>query len=722
MSEIIPKVGISDDVLDQLGIFSHKDRDKVIKFIKLFRQNPKAPSINYEKINGAKDPNLRSVRIGINIRGIVLAPQTGNTYYLLWVDNHDAAYQWALNRKAKVNSHTGSLQVYAVHSVDDSSIVSVKLESNSATGLFDSLHDRQLKQLGVPAELIPMVRTITSEDEFDKAEDKFPHDAYAALFMFVAGETFEQVMSGMQLQQAKSKIPADDFASALQTPASKQKYWLIDDDDLFESMLDSPLEKWRVFLHPTQRNLVDRNWSGPMRVLGGAGTGKTIVGLHRVRWLAANMDLGPDDRILLTTYTTNLAADLKANLQQICNDKQLTYIEVINIDAWVNNFLTSNGEERRIVFTSEEQLSTFWDKAISKHDEKLALSKKFYISEWYSIVQAHAITNRADYLAVSRVGRGTRLTSKKRSAIWKVFQAYRAQLDQKKLLEQDDAFRIAREKLTDQPSLSPYKSIVVDEAQDIGQEAFRLLRALVAQPQEGKDTNSLFILGDGHQRIYGKQVVLKRSNINIRGRSRKLRLNYRTSDEIRKLSLTFLADVAIDDLDGSNDDDNKGCRSLFHGPKPQILHAATQQKELVALRNWIEQLGKEGINEASICVTAYSNDLVKKYQDHLKEHEYQTLLLKSNQTDSVDIPGIRLATMHRIKGLEFVAVAIVAMNDWVIPHKKALATAAAPEDRAEIIKMSRMLLHVASSRAKKKLFISSYGIPTTLLPTTSKNN
>ena len=215
-------------------------------------------------------------------------------------------------------------------------------------------------------------------------------------------------------------------------------------------MLDAPLEKWRVFLHPSQRKLVERDWNGPVRVLGGAGTGKTVAAMHRARWLASNRCLRSSDRVLFTTFTTNLAADIHSNLGSICSKDELARIEVTNLNSWVGAFLKSRGKSRQIAFRDNERLDGFWSEVISLHGANLGLSSKFFQDEWNNVVQGNSVSNREEYFKASRIGRGTRLDRKTKAEVWKVFEAYRARLAEEGLLEPDDAYRLAREILNAQ--------------------------------------------------------------------------------------------------------------------------------------------------------------------------------------------------------------------------------------------------------------------------------
>lgn len=313
-----------------------------------------------------------------------------------------------------------------------------------------------------------------------------------------------------------------------------------------------------------------------------------------------------------------------------------------------------------------------------------------------------------------RIGRGTRLDRKKKAEIWKVFEAYRVRLDEEGLLEPDDAYRLARETLSAKPHTLPYQAVIVDEAQDMGPEAFRLLRSIIPVAEDFSDKNSVFIVGDGHQRIYGRRVVLGRCGISIRGRSRKLRVNYRTSDEIRKWALAILEGVDVDDLDDGLDD-AKGYRSLFHGPAPEIRPTRDQSEEATALTSWIRQLEAEDIDRKDICVVARDKKTLSAFDNLLKSVGFETVLLKRHQAEDRRVPGIRLATMHRVKGLEFMGVALVALNHGLVPNVLALRSAPDEAGREEIINAERMLVYVAATRAKKRLLVSSCGKPSLIL-------
>ena len=468
-------------------------------------------------------------------------------------------------------------------------------------------------------------------------------------------------------------------------------------------MLNAPLERWRVFLHPSQRKLVERRWSGPVLVLGGAGTGKTVVAMHRARWLARRLVRDGTDggRILFTTFTRNLAVDIEANLRVICTPQEMTRIEVTNLGRWVSGFLRGQGYEFRI--QGLEQHRETWDRALDLKDAGLRFPDAFYRDEWEQVVQARGVTTEGEYRQVSRVGRGTRLNRAERVKVWHVFQEYRAQLAERGLKEFDDAYRDAATILDGADAGLGYRSVIVDESQDMSAPAFRLLRRLVP---EGPD--DLFLVGDAHQRIYGRaQAQLGRCGIRAVGRSRKLRLNYRTTEETRGWAASLLHGRPVDDLDGGEDDDR--VRSLTHGPEPLIRHFDSREEQADGVVRYLKRVRERGQLLRSVCVVAPVKRELDALGKALQNHDLAVFRLESDTLDDGTKEGVRLATMHRVKGLEFDRVVIASVNDGLVPHQEAYKGAGDATELAKAETKERALLYVAATRAKKELLVLSYG-------------
>ncbi len=693
-----PKVALSNDFLLQLAKLPAKVHTKVMKWAIQFQADPKSLGINYENINGARDPNLKSVRLDGDWRGIVFKPSTGDVYVLLYVDRHDVAYRWAENRKLTINPVTGAMQMLAFESVTEqvpdeapgtnavATEDAVEVHAVATTPvLFAGLEDRELMSLGVPQELLAFVRGIASEDELDAKQAQLPLEASEGLFLVAAGDTLSQVLNARETRVDKV-IDTSDFAAALATPESQSRFVVVSDDESMTAILNAPLAQWRVFLHPTQKKLTVGDRSGPVRVLGGAGTGKTVLAMHRAKWLAENRTEA-NQKVLVTTFTRNLAADIEQNLRTLCSSEAFTRLEVRNLDAWVNAFMRSRKLEHRIVYDRKQDAAyQAWQAALAIKDSSLDLPDNFYENELEQVVLAQGITTLDQYRTARRTGRGVILGRAKRDAVWPVFEEYRGQLVSRKLKEVDDAYREVADVLSAEAEKSKplYSAIVADETQDLGPQALRLLRALVpAGP------NDLFFVGDGHQRIYSRnKAAMSRCGIDIRGRARKLYLNYRTTDEIRRQAVALLEGCEIDDLDDGHDE-TKRYKSLSHGPAPTVLSVegieAAAKHAIEFVRQWNTAQG-EGL-PLSFCVIAASEKSRDAMAGLMQAAGLRCIAItaQSNHADARDV--VHLATMHRAKGLEFDCVVVVAPKNY-LGDTDETAT-------------KRKLLYVALTRAKR---------------------
>jgi superfamily I DNA/RNA helicase/mRNA-degrading endonuclease RelE of RelBE toxin-antitoxin system len=702
MSDV--KVAISDRFLEAFSEVPKNKQKKVRRFMTKFRQDPTIPGINYEKIEGAKDPKLRSVRIDQACRGIMLKPDQGNVYMLLWVDHHDDAYQWARNRLVQIHPETGSLQVLPIEEGEVPRSNGHEEVEEDADDLFAEHRDRELVQLGVPEALMPLVRSIRTEEQLDDLQPYLPEEAYEALFLLAAGYSRREVDNELAYRD-RSEVDTEDYVAALERPNSKRRFAVVEDDEELEQMLDAPLEMWRVFLHPSQRRLVTMHANGPVRVLGGAGTGKTVVAMHRAVWLAENFFTDSDDQFLFTTFTKNLAADIEENLRLIASDETLRRIEVRNLDAWLTEFLREQGHEYSVDYG--ERTEDLWERALMVGPENR--SPGFLRNEWDQVIQPNGITSESEYMRVSRIGRGTPLQRPARTEIWPVFEEYRDLLDEHQLRERAGALRDARLILEEEGDILPYQSILVDEAQDMGKQAFKLIRQMIPG---GDQENDIFIVGDAHQRIYDRQVVLSHCGINIVGRGRKLRINYRTTEENRRWAVGLLEGAEYDDLDGGVDD-QAVYKSLMRGEEPQVHVFDTFHDEAQAIA---EYLGGSDDPLRDTCLIARTKSLLDNYRGALRAADLETYVIRANRPEDRSEPGVRLATMHRAKGLEFERVIVAGVTEDRVPHSKALSCADDEATWEQILKQERSLLYVSATRAKREVLVTCHDEPSRWLP------
>lgn len=696
-----PIVAVTVDFLEAMSNIPKIKQKKVWEFAEKYTENPDSPGINYEKLRNVRDSKIRTVRIDLEYRAVVLHPPQGNVYTVVWVDHHDEAINWAKNREFKIHHRTGLLHVF---NIDESVLSRIKeqAESNSNESLFRDYSDKKLQLCGVPTPLLPVVRNIRNEEELVELRNFISIEIYEALLCLAAGYSVDETIEELIFGEEGTYDP-EDFTTALMNPSNRRKFTVVETVDELSLMLEAPMEKWRVFLHPTQEKLIYANFSGPALVTGGPGTGKTVVAMHRAKYLAERID-SEEGKILFTTFTSNLAQNIKRNLASLCPLTVFNKLEVTHLHSWVYRYLNTQGLKFSI--PTEKQLQESWKEAVAKAGErKWELS--FCREEWETVIQHHGIQSLEEYLQVVRYGRGIRLSERERKELFKVFESFIAAKKNKNLMEWNDVLEYSRELLIESGTILPYSTIIVDEAQDMEPSAFRLLGTMVPNKED-----DLFIVGEVHQRIYKRPVVLRNCGIKVRGRSSNLRLNYRTTAQIGKWALNMIKGLNQVGFDG-NESMLQGYRSLLKGNDPIVKNFATPEEE----KNFIIENIKNLLGTyqpESICLVARKNDLLEDYAKYLEENGITCRVL--DRGDSYRQDGhVRLGTMHRVKGLEFTCVFIVAVNEGVIPSNTVIKGSTDNLLCAERLQKEKSLLFVAATRARDLLFISSYGEPSRFL-------
>ncbi len=697
------KVAISADFLTAFAALPRQIQGKVTEFINKFRNNPLSNGINLEKLQGGVDKKIYSVRIDETYRGIVVKPEESNVFLLLWVDHHDEAYQWAKRKRCEINPLTGSIQLFD----SQPELFENYNKEVVQAGPFATISNSKLSQLAVPEAMLPFVRSISSKEDFFAAEPAFPKDAFENLSWIVEGYSVEEVIDLVNMDNNQTK-PADSIEEALDSDENKKSFVIVEGEDELRRIMAEPLEKWRVFLHPTQRKIVNKEFNGPARVLGGAGTGKTVVAMHRAKFLAGK--LRDDEKILFTTFTANLAGDIKDNLRKICTVDELRRIDVINIDAWVTQYLSSHGYSAKVTYKDSE-IDNLWRQAMDLEVDELGFNKEFYKEEWNRIIVAQEAFTIQKYLTAKRNGRGTSLDRKKRIQVWKVIENYQNLMKEQQIRDANMAMYECKVLLEKTGDTSQYRHIIVDEGQDLSSNALKLIRTLAGEVHQ----NDIFIVGDSHQRIYSNHAVLSHCGIEVRGRSSVLKINYRTTEEIRKYAFALLNGIDFDDLDEDFDKGDK-CQSLTHGVVPIVNEFKDAGQELDFIASKINELTSNGVNLKDICIVARTNNLTETYVKDLASDKYKIpcFEIRRKKLDDRNQNGVRIATMHRVKGLEFQYVFVVAVNNGFVP----LPTAINKTDNIteqESMTSEKCLLYVALTRAQKEAFITCYGQKSELL-------
>jgi superfamily I DNA/RNA helicase/mRNA-degrading endonuclease RelE of RelBE toxin-antitoxin system len=696
---------IADTFTDSLARLTG-DEQKAVKTTAFdLQMNPANPGFSFHKLEKAKDKNFWSVRVSGDIRLIV--HKTSASLLLCYVGHHDKAYEWAERRKLETHPKTGAAQLVEIRERVEEIIIPRYVESKLPKPLFEHIPDSELLSYGVPSEWLKDVQQANEDSILDVA-DHLPAEAAEALLSLATGEAPHRATpsaSSVRLSDQRT-APTIDLRSALKTepfshPDAQRRFRLIHSQEELERALDFPWEKWIVFLHPEQRKLVERAYNGPARVTGSAGTGKTIVALHRAAFLARS---NPDARVLLTTFSETLANALRTKLKRlISNEPRLG--ERLEVHAMKNigqRLYEANFGRPHIV--SNLDLRRLIDQA-SSEVERHKFSAQFLFAEWSHVVDAWQLTTWEAYRDVARLGRKTRLAENQRRLLWSIFEKVGGELKARNLVTIAGLFARLTSHLA-QSKHPPFEFAVVDEAQDISVPQLKFLAALGSSRP-----NSLFFAGDSGQRIFQQAFSWKSLGIDVRGRSTTLHVNYRTSHQIRTKADRLLG-PEVSDVD-DNTEERRGTVSVFNGPKPEIMVLKSPEDEIEAVCQWLKQRISDEIKPHEIAVFVRSVAQLDRARKAVEQAGVVYKVLDNYVETTTGYTSI--ATMHLAKGLEFRAIAVMACDDEVIPLQERIQTAADDSDLEDVYNTERHLLYVACTRARDHLLVTSGGQPSEFL-------
>ncbi|WP_351234613.1 UvrD-helicase domain-containing protein [Streptomyces sp. NPDC002133] len=718
----MPRLALSDDFLTDLVSLQRPVQREVDEAIRMFRsltahQLHASKGLHLEKLQQARDPRIRTIRITKFYRGVLLAPDDGTDLYtLLRVAPHDEAIGWARKRAYSVNGATGALEVRNVDALEQMETFFSGKAAATPTRLFEQHSDTVLRDLGIDDQVLRLARVCVTPDDLKvMAPPMMPADQFEVLeFLglgYTAEEVWEQVIAprGQTVRAAADRAPVTLAEAVLNTP---HRLVEVTGPGELERMLNEDLARWRVFLHPAQRRYAYHpGFNGPAQVTGGPGTGKTVVALHRIRHLLRTG--GDGDRILVTTFTKAMAAALRDNLALLLGKADahlLDRVDVTTVDALAARVIReANGSCPKPLSPAGEKSA--WTRAIGR--ERSPWTQQFLSQEYRNVVLAQDLRTVDDYLRCARRGRGTQLGRVQRAQVWQVMQRFTTDLESRDSATYTQLCdRAARILAASGPR---YRHVVVDEAQDLHPAQWRVLRACVAM-----QADDMFLVGDPHQRIYDSQVSLGSLGVHIRGRSARLRLNYRSTEVILKWSAALIDGQPVvalgeDGEEGAAHDTLRGYRSELHGRLPVARGHASQDQELVALveqvRTWIEQ---DGVRPSDIAVCARFNTVADAVIQRLRRAGLAAVAVKDDP--GPDVAGVRVATMYSMKGLEFRCVAVVGVTASVLPFAPQVTPAEIdPLQHQQDLLAEHCLLFVACTRARDALAVSWSGERSPLL-------
>jgi mRNA-degrading endonuclease RelE of RelBE toxin-antitoxin system len=658
------------------------------------QQDPANPGLKFHRIDKSKDQNFWSIRVSRDIR--VIIHKTESSFLICYTDHHDDAYKWAARRRIETHPKTGAAQIVEVRErIEEISIpihaptphLEVFKEPRAPSAdekplaqLFSNLSEDDLSDVGVPLDWLTDVKS-ANEDQFFEIAEHIPSEAAEALLQYAGTGILEKPIPG--------PLNEDPFDH----PDAQRRFRIMEDMEELSRALDYPWEQWTVFLHPSQREPVLQKFKGPARVSGSAGTGKTVVALHRAARILRNEQ---HTKILLTTFSSPLAHALEHKINVLTNAK-LDLVSRVTVSPF-----DGVAEDLFVLVTGHKPLIAkpdFIEGLLKSFRDELGLNEftdRFLVSEWTHVVDGWQLDTFPAYRDVPRLGRKNRMGSKQREKVWPIFDATRAALSKKQLFTWPTVFNTVADAYTNS-NQKPFDHIIVDEAQDLGVPELRMLAA-IARDQ----SDALFFAGDLGQRIFQEPFSWLALGVDIRGRSSTLRVNYRTSHQIRD-AVDRLLPPSIRDVDG-NEEYRDGTVSVFNGPKPTVILYETEENERLDVAKWIVMNLKEGLDPEEIGIFVRSSAELARARAVTIQLDSKIIELSDRIEDRTG--RISIGTMHLAKGLEFKAVAVMACDDDVLPSQERIETAVDEMDLDQVFETERHLFYVACTRARDRLLVT----------------
>ena len=682
------KLYLGDKCWDKLFELPKNVQLRVRDFQRKFKENPFSPAINLEKIASFEDDSLRTARIDDNYRAII-GVASGDTYCLLYIDHHDEAMRWAQHKRFAWNSYTNSFQVTSITMEE---VVEPRGQKRDDT-VFAKYTDEQLLRIGVPEHQLPLVRSIKDMDDLEKAESSLSGDVFEYLFYLMD--------DGTDINNIITEVEAGKEQDGDSTINNKRNFIEITDDEELERVIAEGTEKWQIFLHPSQRLLVEKSYAGSLKVTGGGGTGKTVAAIHRLKKLT---EKGSMKSVLYTTFTRTLIKNISSRVRSMGIKSENCVIE--NIDKLALDMAKTYGliPQTATVLdygpssrTSEE----IWDGIVT--DNLSQFDTRFLKREYLDVIVYNNNKTIDDYYRQSRTGRTQPVNRKQRTEIWNLVEQYVARKKESQLYDRNEIFNLIANHLNEN-GIHPFKHVIADEIQDFSNPELRFLRALV---EEGPD--DLFLVGDPYQRIYNnRKIAFSQVGINVRGkRSKRLRVNYRTTEEIKRAATNVVNGCAFDDFDGSPES-LAGYVSLMHGDRPEYKIYDNRNEEIAAIIDFIRMCRENGIEYKDIVVASYIKDSIKPVQDALHRNNipYKNLMNEGTGNDN----GVNLSSFHNMKGLEFKVVILSDVNKKTFPYLPYGFEGLDEIEKKNHLMNQKALMYVAITRAMQKVLITGSGI------------
>ncbi|MGW3118744.1 UvrD-helicase domain-containing protein [Streptomyces sp. NPDC001107] len=704
-----------------------------------FKANPQATGLQLKQLKG--DSRLWSARVNDEYRALLLH-LADSDWLIVSVKHRKEVYENLDRLSYGINQVTGAIEYVDLQVVEESVLrrtapaqpeptPRVQPELPQPEPLFAHFSDQQLTDLGVAEPLVPVIRTLTTEEQLLGLIEYAPQLTGEILLYLFDGKSYDYVLEQVTAPVAAPEpVDTEDFRTAAERPATMVT---TTDEALREALEGEDFGRWKVFLHPTQSKLVERDYSGPARVGGGPGTGKTIVALHRVKHLVEQLPQGRNKQVLLTTYNKNLAADLRARLLELGGEQLLSRVDISHVDQLALRVVreAEPGSTKQTI--DDNQVLREWRAMLDELGET-AWDAEFLHDEWTQVILGQAVASRTDYFRARRAGRGRNITRPERAEIWQLAEKFTQRLDRlgrqtwaqvaeraaRLEMERERRIQAVEQQRAEHDGLDNihlqdgsagwlrhrYRHIVVDEAQDLRPGHWKMLRAMAA-----RDRNDIFLVGDTHQRIYNNQVTLGSLGINIRGRSARLTLSYRTTRQILGSALGVLSGESFDDLDG-NEENLAGYRSVLSGALPELHPSTDWEAEREAITELISEWDDIPPEQIAICVP--TNAMAQQVAMALAQSGIRAVEIGPDGPRGDE--GVHIGTMFRFKGLEYQRMIIAGVSEGLVPRAEVIGMQRTDALRyRRELQRARSLLFVAATRSRDSLAIFWHGTPSRFL-------
>lgn len=703
------QIGFSDEFISRVNRLSGSDVKRAWAAVDRFREDPDHPSLNFHPVHGDAARRLHSFRASQDLR--VLVARQGNVYVLLDADHHDELYERSRRLRFIANPTTGFVGLVDL-GTDETKEASARARAREeGPGIFDHWADSDLLEAGFSQDDVQALRSCRSEDELTATE-------LDESSMLLAIELLELTPEQWRSPGLDPAAEAEErFRQAIVEHGALAGISPLFSPEEIARIAAAPIEEWMVFLHPDQRSVVTRRYEGPARVRGSAGTGKTVVALHRAAELARRFDAEESGGlpILFTTFIRTLPPVLE-QLYLRLPDALPGRVEFLNVDRLANQMCRSAGDAPTLDPKAVDAAFASACNRVLKPETPLAdagFTRHYLRDEITAVVKGRGVRTVDEYLGMERTGRGTRLPQALRRQVWDLRVEWDRQMTERNTLDFVDVVIRARDHAR-RRSTSMYRAAIVDEAQDLNLVGLQLIRALVNGPEAKDRPDGLLLVGDGAQRIYPGGFTLRQAGIEVRGRTTVLRTNYRNRPEIAAAAMAIAGDQAVDDLGeeykrGEATSDAARPASNF---KPILVSCDGVGDEARFIAEWISDLvGAGSVAYGDIAVCAPTNHHVDEVRTHLQGASIPTQPLE--KYDGTPTDRVKVGTHHRAKGLEFKVVFLPCLGEGDFPRQRRAGQS--DEEHAEETSRSLSQLFVAMTRARDALLLLATGGPSSAL-------